>query len=153
MGIDHAGVHINADQHAATVAWYESALKPLGYKIWHTEGPNKEVVGFSDVGTHADWWVISTPETPNLKSHLAFSSKGMSPIRMASRLWHSGLTDFLDRAAVDAFHAAGLEAGGKCNGPPGVRHYHPNYYAAFVLDPAGNNVEVVCHTPVPTTSD
>ena len=51
-----------------------------------------------------------------------------------------------DRAAVDAFHAAGLAAGGTCDGPPGLRaDYHPGYYAAFLLDPDGNRVEAVCH--------
>jgi catechol 2,3-dioxygenase-like lactoylglutathione lyase family enzyme len=53
-----------------------------------------------------------------------------------------------NRAAVDAFHRAALAAGGKDNGAPGLRpHYHPNYYAAFVLDPDGHNIEAVCHTP------
>jgi catechol 2,3-dioxygenase-like lactoylglutathione lyase family enzyme len=50
-----------------------------------------------------------------------------------------------DRAMVDAFHAAGLKAGGKDNGAPGDRPYHPGYYAAFVLDPDGNNIEAVYH--------
>jgi hypothetical protein len=51
---------------------------------------------------------------------------------------------WLGHAAVDAFHQAALAAGGKCNGPPGPRaDYHPEYYGAFVLDPLGNNVEVV----------
>lgn len=50
----------------------------------------------------------------------------------------------LDHATVDAFHKAALEAGGTCNGAPGLRpQYHPNYYGAFVLDPLENNVEVV----------
>ena len=50
------------------------------------------------------------------------------------------------REAVDAFYRAGLAAGGKDNGHPGLRpHYHANYYAAFVLDPDGNNIEAVCH--------
>ncbi len=50
------------------------------------------------------------------------------------------------RAAIDAFHAAGLAAGGRCDGPPGLRpSYHPGYYAAFLLDPDGNRVEAVCH--------
>ena len=49
---------------------------------------------------------------------------------------------------MDAFHEAALAAGGTDNGPAGERtHYHPNYYEAFVLDPDGNNVEAVCHTP------
>jgi catechol 2,3-dioxygenase-like lactoylglutathione lyase family enzyme len=50
-----------------------------------------------------------------------------------------------DRAMVDAFHAAGLEAGGVDNGKPGERPYHPGYYAAFLLDPNGNNIEAVFH--------
>jgi catechol 2,3-dioxygenase-like lactoylglutathione lyase family enzyme len=52
-----------------------------------------------------------------------------------------------NRAMVDAFHRAALAAGGKDHGAPGLRpHYHPNYYAAFVLDPDGHNVEAVCHS-------
>ncbi len=50
-----------------------------------------------------------------------------------------------DRAMVDAFHRAALAAGGRDNGAPGERTYHPGYYAAFVLDPDGNNIEVVHH--------
>jgi catechol 2,3-dioxygenase-like lactoylglutathione lyase family enzyme len=50
-----------------------------------------------------------------------------------------------DRAAVEAFHAAALANGGKDNGAPGERPYHPGYYAAFVLDPDGNNIEAVFH--------
>lgn len=51
-------------------------------------------------------------------------------------------------AQVDAFYAAALAAGGKDNGPPGLRpHYHPHYYAAFVIGPDGHNVEAVCHRP------
>lgn len=52
-----------------------------------------------------------------------------------------------DRAMVDAFHRAGLAAGGSDNGPPGLRPYHPGYYAAFLLDPDGNNIEAVFHGP------
>ena len=50
-----------------------------------------------------------------------------------------------DRAMVDAFHRAAVAAGGKDNGAPGERPYHPGYYAAFVLDPDGNNIEAVYH--------
>ena len=68
------------------------------------------------------------PVTPD-GQHLAFRASG--------------------RAAVDAFYAAALATGGSDNGPPGLRpHYHPNYYAAFVLDPDGTNVEAVYHGPV-----
>jgi catechol 2,3-dioxygenase-like lactoylglutathione lyase family enzyme len=52
-----------------------------------------------------------------------------------------------DPDAVDAFHAAALQAGGRDNGAPGEREYHPGYYAAYVLDPDGNNVEAVYHGP------
>ena len=50
-----------------------------------------------------------------------------------------------DRGAVDAFYQAGLAAGGRDNGAPGERPYHPGYYAAFLLDPDGNNIEAVYH--------
>lgn len=51
-----------------------------------------------------------------------------------------------DRAAVDAFHAAALANGGRCEGPPGLRpHYHPHYYGAYVRDPDGNKLQAVCH--------
>ncbi|KIJ51752.1 hypothetical protein M422DRAFT_65147 [Sphaerobolus stellatus SS14] len=127
MTIAHTGIHVSASQHPAVVAWYEAALKPLGYTKFHTEGPNQEAVGFSDTGHGADWWLISDPEGPKNGSHHAFLAK--------------------DRATVDAFHAAGLAAGGKSNGSPGLRPYAPNYYAAFVLDPVGNNIEAVCFAP------
>ena len=52
------------------------------------------------------------------------------------------------RSAVDRFHAAGLAHGGRDDGAPGLRpHYHPHYYAAFLLDPCGNRIEAVCHDP------
>ncbi|HZJ55056.1 MAG TPA: VOC family protein [Myxococcaceae bacterium] len=52
-----------------------------------------------------------------------------------------------NREAVDEFHRVGLANGGRSNGEPGIRRYHPGYYAAFVLDPDGNNVEAVHHGP------
>jgi catechol 2,3-dioxygenase-like lactoylglutathione lyase family enzyme len=53
-----------------------------------------------------------------------------------------------DRAMVDAFYRAAIAAGATDNGAPGLRpHYHPNYYAAFVRDPDGHNIEAVCHRP------
>ncbi len=58
-----------------------------------------------------------------------------------------------DRAMVDAWHAAGLKAGGRDNGPPGERKYHPGYYAAFLLDPDGNNVEAVYHGEARKSAD
>jgi len=53
-----------------------------------------------------------------------------------------------NRQQVDAFYQAALAAGGRDNGPPGLREqYHPNYYGAFVFDPDGHNIEAVCHAP------
>lgn len=81
----------------------------------------------------ADELFVSTPESPAAagvvtgRMHLAFQAA--------------------DRAAVDRFHRAAIAAGGTDHGAPGERPYHPGYYAAFVLDPDGNNVEVVYHGP------
>jgi len=58
-----------------------------------------------------------------------------------------------DRATVDRFHASAVAAGGRDNGPPGERPYHPGYYASFVLDPDGNNVEVVHHGQAKRSAD
>ena len=58
-----------------------------------------------------------------------------------------------DRAMVNAFHAAGLKAGGVDNGKPGERNYHPGYYAAFLLDPDGNNIEAVYHGPAEKSAE
>jgi len=75
----------------------------------------------------ADDFVVSAGSPPTGRCHVAFQAK--------------------DQATVDAFYAAGLKAGGRDNGPPGLRDYHPNYYAAFLIDPAGNNIEAVNHGP------
>lgn len=58
-----------------------------------------------------------------------------------------------DPAAVAAFHAAALASGGRDNGAPGERKYHPGYYAAFALDPDGNNIEAVYHGPADATAE
>ena len=58
-----------------------------------------------------------------------------------------------DEAMVDAFHTAGLAAGGTDNGTPGMRPYHPGYYAAFLIDPDGNNIEAVYHGPADRSAD
>lgn len=126
--LDHIGISVsNFD---ASKAFYTKALAPIGYQLL-LEIP-KEVTGNQ---AHAgfgeppkpDFWIGSgTPNQPPI--HIAF--------RVNSR------------ALVDAFHQAALAAGGRDNGAPGLRpHYHPNYYGAFVLDPDGHNVEVVCHLP------
>ncbi|MER8526842.1 VOC family protein [Mesorhizobium sp. M0814] len=87
----------------------------------------------------ADELVISSPDSPAAlgkltgRHHLAFQAK--------------------DRAMVDAFYRAGLEAGGTDNGAPGERSYHPGYYAAFLLDPDGNNIEAVHHGAANRSAD
>ena len=58
-----------------------------------------------------------------------------------------------DRAMVEKFHSAALAAGGRDNGKPGERSYHPGYYAAFVTDPEGNNIEAVFHGPAQKSAD
>jgi catechol 2,3-dioxygenase-like lactoylglutathione lyase family enzyme len=81
-------------------------------------------------------------EPPKAELWVAQGSPNRPPLHVAFRT--------LSRAAVDDFHAAALGAGGRDNGAPGPRrHYHEHYYGAFVLDPDGHNIEVVCHEPVP----
>lgn len=119
--IDH--VALNVRDYEATRPFYEQALKPLGYSIakeW--EGG----IGFGLGG--GSELAVRRHDEPSAPVHLAVTSS--------------------DRAGVDAFYEAALAAGGRDNGPPGIRaDYHENYYAAFVLDPEGNNVEAVCHKP------
>lgn len=103
--------------------FFVEALAPLGYQVV-AEFPQGIGLG---VGDRPDFWVVlGAPSTAGV--HVAFTAG--------------------KRAAVDAFHAAALKAGGLNNGAPGIRaRYHPAYYGAFVLDPEGNNIEAVCHEP------
>ena len=118
--IDH--VNLGVADLATSRAFYERALAPLGYSVL-MESPSG--VGFAWEGK-PDFWISDRPSSAPL--HIAFQAP--------------------DRATVDAFHRAALEAGGRDNGAPGLRpHYHPSYYGAFVLDPEGNNVEAVTHRP------
>jgi catechol 2,3-dioxygenase-like lactoylglutathione lyase family enzyme len=115
--IDHIG--LRTAQFDVMTAFYEQALAPLGIKkLTAYEGG----AGF---GRDEPVLWIGAPSEPRSSIHLALSSS--------------------DKAAVRAFHAASLKAGAKDNGAPGPRDYAPNYYAAFVLDPDGNNIEAVCH--------
>ena len=118
---DHVG--LNVKDYADSRAFYERALAPLGYSVvlafdeWKTAG-----FGTAD---KPEFW-ISEREPFGTGTHVAFTCG--------------------DRATVDAFHKAALDAGGLDNGAPGVREaYHPAYYGAFVHDLDGNNVEAVCH--------
>ena len=116
--LDH--ISLRVQDHSRAVAFYRTALAPLGYRVL------MEYPGAAGLGAGMpDFWLMTT-EQPVNPTHVAFSA---------------------DRATVDAFHAAALAAGGTDNGSPGLRaDYHPHYYGAFVRDPEGNNVEVVCHS-------
>ena len=127
--IDHTGVSVS--NVAVSKGFYARALAPIGYKLL-MELPaavtgSHDVAGFGEP-PKPDFWIDGgTPNVPPI--HIAF--------RVSSR------------ALVDAFYKAALAAGGRDNGPPGLRaHYHPNYYGAFVLDPDGHNIEAVCHEAV-----
>ena len=118
--IDH--IQLVVRDLAASQAFYTAVFDVLGVPIG----------GTGDDYFWADEVFVSTAESEAAQGaltgrhHLAFQAR--------------------DRAMVDAFHEAALEHGGTDNGAPGERPYHPGYYAAFVLDPDGNNVEAVCHT-------
>lgn len=100
-------------------AFYEAVLAPLGYKLLARDG---DAVGFGR--DHWAFGIIKTSESIP-KMHFAFGAE--------------------TRTQVGAFFDAALAAGGKNNGPPRIRpNYDPNYYAAFVLDPEGHNIEAVC---------
>ncbi|OIW34314.1 Glyoxalase/Bleomycin resistance protein/Dihydroxybiphenyl dioxygenase [Coniochaeta ligniaria NRRL 30616] len=128
MTIDHLSISVPPEDHKKTVGFYLAALAPLGYTRLATYGPNGEVVGLG-ADNHADCWIVAVPGAADkLGVHLAFRTA--------------------DRKAVDAFHAAAIGAGAEDNGAPGPRPmYHEHYYAAFVRDPVGNNLEVVCTVP------
>jgi len=100
--------------------FYERALAPLGYRVVMEFG---ELFAFGDDKPY--FW-MKQGDPPTTPQHIAFAARR--------------------RADVDAFHAASLAAGGSDNGPPGLRtDYHPSYYAAFVFDPDGHNIEAVTH--------
>ena len=117
--IDH--VQLVVRDLAASRAFYSSILEVLGIPI----------SGSGEGYFWADELVVSVPASEASqgaltgRTHLAFQAR--------------------DQAMVDAFHKAALAHGGQDNGAPGLRPYHPRYYAAFVLDPDGNNIVAVHH--------
>jgi catechol 2,3-dioxygenase-like lactoylglutathione lyase family enzyme len=125
--IDHLGFSVS--DYARARAFYEKALAPLGYVLvmeTTAQETGKPAAGFGADGK-PDFWIGDEGKLDK-PLHIAIVAE--------------------DRATVDAFYRAALAAGGRDNGPPGVRpQYHPNYYGAFVLDPDGHNIEAVCHTP------
>lgn len=117
--LDHIGITVR--YYVRSKRFYEAALRPLGFALVYEEGSGGV---FGAKG--ADDFAVREGE-PSGPIHVAFAAQ--------------------DRAAVDAFYEAALAAGGRDNGPPGLRpRYHPGYYGAYVLDPDGNNVEAVHHT-------
>jgi len=132
--IDHTGLFVS--DLAKSKKWYLSALAPIGYGVIMEF--TKEITGTTDVAgfgetklNKADFWMAeATPTLPvtHPPLHIAFRAE--------------------TRAQVDKFYQMAIAAGGTDNGVPGLRpHYHPDYYGAFVFDPDGHNIEVVCHTP------
>ena len=123
--IDH--VHLRCTDLDATEKFYAAILKAIGHPGgWRT--PN---------AIQADELYISpvdpSEDIPPTHIHLAFQAK--------------------DRETVVRFYNAAIAAGGTNNGMPGEREYHPGYYAAFVLDPDGNNIEAVYHGPSTRSAD
>src|SRR5581483_11724574 len=120
---DHVGVNVRDYQ--ASRDFYVGTLASIGWTLVR-EWPDHGVAGFGPDETRPMLW-LHRREPYTAGAHVAFTCD--------------------DRATVDAFHAAGIAAGGEDNGAPGLRWYHENYYGAFVLDPDGNNIEAVCHKP------
>lgn len=130
--LDHLSLRV-ADL-ARSRKMYDACLAALGYAAVMTidNEPDFVAVGYGGDSHEPAFWVGAStasdtpPPLPIDGMHVAFSAQ--------------------DRAAVDAWHAAALANGGRDNGAPGLRpHYHPNYYAAYVIDPDGYHVEAVCH--------
>ena len=119
--LDHVTANVSDFDRAKD--FYAKALAPLGYSL-QADFPG--AAGFGTGDGIPDFWIGSSEERG--ATHVAFSAR--------------------DRATVDAFYEAATSAGGKDNGAPGLRpHYHETYYAAFVHDADGNNIEAVCHAP------
>jgi catechol 2,3-dioxygenase-like lactoylglutathione lyase family enzyme len=123
--IDHITIEVSDFERSRR--FYEAALAPFGLNVedWANPDNGKPEAEF---GPHGSEDFAITPGTPGRPLHVAFAAP--------------------DRETVHAFHAAALAAGGRDNGPPGPRpKYSERYYAAFVLDPDGNNIEAVFHAP------
>ena len=122
--IDH--IHLRTHQLEAMKAFYRAVLDAVGVSI--TDG--KDVDGGDYFFADELWVDVGEPAS---HVHLAFQA------------W--------DRQTVERFHAAALANGGRDNGGPGERKYHPGYYAAFAYDPDGNNIEAVFHGPADKSAD
>jgi catechol 2,3-dioxygenase-like lactoylglutathione lyase family enzyme len=110
-------VHLRVRDLEASKRFYRAAVEALGLEL------SRE----TESAFLVDELYVSDDGEPPSRVHIAFQAA--------------------DREAVQRFYEAALAAGGRDNGPPGERDYHPGYYAAYVLDPDGNNVEAVFHGP------
>jgi catechol 2,3-dioxygenase-like lactoylglutathione lyase family enzyme len=118
---DHIGLHVKDID--ASVRFYTALLAPLGHVLGSADDSG---AGFGPPDAPA-LWLYTDKASGGPGVHVAFRAP--------------------DRHAVDRCYADGIKAGGRDNGPPGLRaDYSPTYYAAFLLDPDGNNVEAVCLT-------
>lgn len=130
MPINHLGIPVS--DIARSKAFYEAALKPLGMGVTMEFGPEKTegggtAIGFGAPGDAGLFWIGDNDEV-GTGLHVAFDAKS--------------------HEAVDRFYEAAIGAGGRDNGKPGPRpHYGSNYYAAFVFDPDGANIEAVYDKP------
>lgn len=116
---DHIGIRVKDLD--ASVRFYEAALAALGHTLGSRDSSS---AGFGPKGAPA-FWLYKADDVKKKPTHVAFRA--------------------VERAAVDRFHERGARAGGLDHGKPGLRlDYAPEYYAAFLLDPDGNNVEAVC---------
>ena len=123
--IDHAGVHVS--DYAKAKDYYTKALAPIGYSVL-SDYPDYKAAGFGE-GGKADFWISG--DGAEQDNHVAFSAK--------------------NKQQVDEYYKAAIAAGGADNGAPGYRKdYNPGYYAAFVKDLDGHNIEVVFHDPNPS---
>jgi catechol 2,3-dioxygenase-like lactoylglutathione lyase family enzyme len=119
--LDHVEIKVR-DAETSRV-FYDAALSALGLQALIS---GRGFAGYGD--TRPFFWIGQSGVSPTITTHVAFGCES--------------------RADVDAFYRAAMAAGGRDNGPPGVRaQYHPTYFGAFVLDPDGHNIEAVCHAP------
>lgn len=144
--VDHMSVNVSDVERSA--AFYDAALSTIGYARamdFTMPDGNYRAIGYGPRE-------LPAPEDGHLDPAFWIGGRGgkaagSGPHIVPSNGFHVAF-HAENRAAVDAFHKAGLAHGGTDNGAPGLRpHYHENYYAAFVIDPDGYHVEAVCHKP------